>query len=224
MSAIDSTSWLRWFESNRLGRPEPDWDRPCAEDAATAAKLARSLSHFQLGESGDGTFLLAEARRAHPGDADYVEALSRHWTHGCFRLLRRALGVQFEIQVLLTAELVKTAYYRLLHGHARDPVLLQVCDLLLADEARHVEFPLDRFTDWQSHWLPPGAGAVGRPAPGPLRGRRPRRLVGPPAGAGCGRCHANPVPAPGAGRVRRLPGGRQPRRRRSTYCRIPPWR
>ena len=179
---MNSTAWLRYFESNRLNRLEPQWDLPCREDPGTAAKLARSLSHFQLGESGEGSFLLAEGRRAAPDDPDYVAALglfvgeeqeharlleqlvsrfggtlvSRHWSHACFRLLRRALGVQFEIQTLVIAELIGTAYYQLLHHHSRDRVLTQVCELMLADEAAHLEFHAHRFAAWQWHWLPLG--------------------------------------------------------------------
>ena len=172
--------WRQYFESNRLGRTEPDWAAPVPVDDKTAAALARSLAHFQLGESGGGSFLFAEARRADPDDADYHEALTlfvaeeqeharllghlvaryggrlvnRHWTHACFKVLRRALGVRFEIEVLLIAELIGTAYYRLLHEAHADPVLDQVCELILADEARHVDFHADRFAAWQDHWLP----------------------------------------------------------------------
>jgi hypothetical protein len=175
---MNSTAWLRHFENNRLDRPEPLWDLPCTADPATAAQLARSLSHFQLGESGEGSFLLAEGRRTHPDDPDYVQALgffvaeeqeharllehlvtrfggtlvTRHWTHACFRLLRRALGVHFEIQVLVIAEIVGTAYYRLLRTHTVDAVLEQVCVLMLGDETRHLQFHADRFADWQAAW------------------------------------------------------------------------
>ena len=177
---MDSTRWLQHFQINRLNRPEPHWHLPCVEDPKTAAKLARSLSHFQLGESGEGTFLLAEARRAYPDDSQYVEALdlfigeeqeharllgrlvarfkgqptARHWTHGCFSLLRRALGVHFELQILVIAEVIGTAYYRLLRAGARDPVLGQVCDLMLRDEAPHLEFHREAFTERQAHWAP----------------------------------------------------------------------
>ncbi len=175
---MNSNAWLRHFQTNRLHRPEPHWDRPCREDRVTAAKLARSLSHFQLGESGDGSFLLAEGRRSHPDDPDYLEALglfvaeeqeharllehlvgryggtlvTRHWSHACFRLIRRALGVRFAIQTLLIAELVGTAYYRLLHLHTGDDVLGEVCGLMLGDEVRHLEFHADRFAAWQARW------------------------------------------------------------------------
>ena len=48
---MNSTSWLQYFESNRLKRTEPQWHLPLPETGAIAAKLARSLSHFALGES-----------------------------------------------------------------------------------------------------------------------------------------------------------------------------
>jgi hypothetical protein len=148
--------------------------------AGTICELARSLSHFQLGESGEGTYLLRQARHRHGDDAAYREALAlfifeekeharllerlvrrfggrlvkKHWTHSIFRLVRRALGVSFEIQVLVIAELIGTAYYRLLAEHVADDVLRQVCDLVLRDEARHVAFHIDRLCADQAAWLP----------------------------------------------------------------------
>jgi hypothetical protein len=177
---MNSAPWAAYFEANRQNRPEPDWRLPYPEDAATAAKLARSFSHFQLGESGEGRCLLEQARRTYPDDTRYSEALAlfvaeeteharllqklverfggqliqRHWTHSLFRLFRRALGVRFEVQVLVIAELAGTAYYRLLKLRARDRVIEQVCDLVLRDEAQHIAFHLDRFASDQASWLP----------------------------------------------------------------------
>jgi hypothetical protein len=174
---MNSTHWLAYFQQNRLNRLEPDWHLPVA--AACSPLLAESLSHFQLGESGGGRFLLAEARRT-PADAAYAEALdlfikeeqeharlleklvgrfhgrliTRHWTHSLFRLFRRALGVNFELQVLVIAELVGTGYYRILQRYSDDPVIAQVCALVLKDEARHVEFHCERFAADQGAWLP----------------------------------------------------------------------
>jgi hypothetical protein len=133
-----------------------------------------------LGETGEGKFLIAQARAQLPDDSAYHEALRlfiaeegaharllerlvqrfgaktirRHWTHTLFRLVRRALGFKFEIQLLVTAELVGTAYYRLLQARARDPVLDDTCRLILKDEARHVDFHADWFGDFQSRLLP----------------------------------------------------------------------
>ena len=177
---MNSISWLHYYQKNRLNRPEPQWDLPLQGDPAVIRELARSLSHFQLGESGDGTHLLREARRAHADDPAYQEALAlfileeqeharllcklveryrgrlitRHWTHTLFRALRRVWGVGFEIQILVIAELIGTAYYRLLENRTTDPVLQQVCELVLRDEAQHVAFHAERFGTEQASWLP----------------------------------------------------------------------
>jgi hypothetical protein len=179
MDMKDSTAWLQHFEGNRAGRPEPDWARPSPFPAEVTARLSRSLAHFQLGESGEGTTLLAEARRAWAGDADYVAALAlfvaeeqeharlleclvarfggtlvtTHWSHRWFRRLRRALGVEFEIQTLVMAETIGAAYYRLLRSTG-DAVLRQVCDLMLRDEVPHLRFHADRVTVSQLRWSP----------------------------------------------------------------------
>jgi len=142
--------------------------------------LARSLSHFQLGETGEGTFLIGQVRAQLPDDVAYHRALElfvaeeneharllerlvirfggeticRHWTHTLFRLVRHGIGFKFEIQLLVIAELVGTAYYRLLRLRTRDPVLEETCDLILQDEAKHVDFHADWFGAFQSQLLP----------------------------------------------------------------------
>jgi hypothetical protein len=177
MDPKDSTAWLGHFERNRNDRPEPDWRRPTPFPKLVAARLARSLAHFQLGESGEGTTLLAEARRTWADDPDYIAALARfvaeeqeharlleqqvlryggtpvakHWTQDCFRRVRRALGVRFEIQTLLVAEIIGTAYYRLLRSTG-DVVLRQMCELMLRDEAPHLRFHADRIVIEQLGW------------------------------------------------------------------------
>src|SRR5262249_33687672 len=66
--------------------------------------------------------------------------IRHHWTHTLFRFVRRALGFKFEIQLLVRAELVGTAYHRLLQMCTRDSVLDEACSLILKDEAQHVDF------------------------------------------------------------------------------------
>ena len=177
---MNSLAWLRYFEANRRNFIEPDWSAPSPLTTEERALLAASLSHFQLGESGGGNHLFAAAARQVGEDCAYVAALqlfvdeegeharllqglverfggrlvARHWTHLLFRTARRALGLNFEIQVLLIAELVGTAYYRILQRRARDPILDQVCLRILADEAQHVAFHLDHLRDIHAALLP----------------------------------------------------------------------
>jgi rubrerythrin len=177
---MNSLQWLHYYQDNKLNRPEPKWNMPSPLDAGTQLVLAHSLSHFQLGETGEGEFLIAQARAQLPDDVAYHQALllfiaeegeharllerlvhrlggktiRQHWTHFLFRLVRHALGFKFEIQLLLIAELVGTAYYRLLHSRTRDPVLEETCALILKDEAQHIDFHADWFGEFQSRLLP----------------------------------------------------------------------
>ena len=177
---MNSNAWLRYYQNNPNNWTDPEWHVPSPLDPKTKRALALSLSHFQLGESGDGNFLFAQARKQAPDDAAYHQALElfiaeeqtharlleqlvhhfgggtikRHWTHALFRLARRALGLNFELQVLVIAELVGTAYYRLLHARTRDPVLEQACDRILRDETRHIDFHADWLCDFQWRLLP----------------------------------------------------------------------
>ena len=181
---MNSNHWLNYYQSNRQNRPEPKWNLPSPLEPHHQRALSRSLSHFQLGETGSGTFLLERACRQVSNDPVYLDALRffiaeegeharllerlvirfggatihRHWTHGLFRLIRHALGFRFEIQVLLIAELVGTAYYRLIRARTRDPVLDDTCSLLLRDEAQHVEFHAQWLGTMLSRLLPVEAG------------------------------------------------------------------
>ena len=173
---MNSIEWLRYYQNNPDSWTDPQWHVPCPLDPTTKRALARSLSHFQLGESGEGNFLFAQAKTQAPHDIAYHKALElfiaeeqqharlleqlvlrfggktikRHWTHALFRFVRRVFGLNFELQVLVIAELVGTAYYRLLHARSRDPVLEQVCDRILRDEVRHIDFHADWLGDFQS--------------------------------------------------------------------------
>jgi hypothetical protein len=177
---MNSTEWLNYYRQNSRNRTEPQWHLPCRLALSRQRALAHSLSHFQLGESGDGNFLLLSAAREVPHDAAYHEALKlfiaeeqeharllghlvhrfggqkirRHWTHSLFRFVRRALGLNFELQVLVIAELVGTAYYRLLRARSHDLVLQQVCDQILRDETGHVYFHADWLGTSQLCFLP----------------------------------------------------------------------
>ncbi|MFL6515042.1 MAG: ferritin-like domain-containing protein [Chthoniobacterales bacterium] len=181
---MNSQQWLTYYRHNRHDRPEPKWNSPSALNPTMQTALARSLSHFQLGETGEGTFLLDRACQQVSDDSAYLDALQlfiaeegeharllerlvqrfggrtirRHWTHALFSLVRHALGFQFEIQVLLIAELVGTAYYRLIRARTIDSVLDETCGLLLRDEAQHVEFHAQWLGDVLARFLPLEAG------------------------------------------------------------------
>lgn len=163
--------WSARLGRNQLNRPEPDWNAPATLRPEVIRPLVRSLEEFQLGDGGGPAGLIAfdaaRFRDASPSQRAVVdgwfaeergharllgEAVRRfggrritgHWSFTAFCLVRRALGVRFELQVLTLTELVSTAYYRLLRRHGEDPALRAMCALILRDEAGHVAFQRDR--------------------------------------------------------------------------------
>src|SRR4029453_16960325 len=67
--------------------------------------------------------------------------------YGC----RRALGVQFELLVLLVVEIVSTGYYRIIRKYVGDQPIAEMCKLILRDEARHIDFHRDRLIARMPH-------------------------------------------------------------------------
>ncbi len=159
--------WLNYFHHNRDHRRPVPWDLGLRVEAKLRVPLVRSLQRFQVGESGEGTHLRAQAART--GDPAYMEAidlfvkeeqeharlmagiiqglgaplLPSHWSDGCFILLRRLFGLHHELLVLLIPEIIAKRYFRALHDGILDPVSRAVFSQIMHDEEGHVAFHID---------------------------------------------------------------------------------
>ena len=167
-----SAEWIEYFRSNRERiRPIP-WNDGVALTSAERAAVIRSIQVFQLGESGEGKHFLRVAERyaKRHGDHDYLTAvrmflaeehrhagelgrvldlageprLRKEWTDHVFRWLRHRAGLELMIVVLLTGEVMAQVYYAALRQATRSPVLVRLCEQILADEAAHVRFQSER--------------------------------------------------------------------------------
>jgi hypothetical protein len=165
---MNSTEWLSYFRQNQSDRLPICWHEGVHVCRHLRRPLASSLSRFQLGESSDGSRLLAAARcfAAQTGDGDYREAIALfiaeeqehsrllaklleqmqgvplrfHWTDQWFRRCRHLLGFYEEISVLLMAEIVALKYYSVVRRGAEDAIMAKVCEQILHDEKFHVRF------------------------------------------------------------------------------------
>src|SRR5436190_9593468 len=171
MTPMNHAKWITHFKRNRCDRPEPDWSAPVTVRPEVLAALLPSLEQFRLGDGGGPASLIAHDAERFRGrttemrflvdrwfaeEAEHARLLgcavdrfggrriTSHWSFTTFCLCRRALGVRFELQVLLLTELVSTAYYRVLLAHSPDAPLAAMCGLILRDEAGHVAFHRDR--------------------------------------------------------------------------------
>ena len=163
--------WISHFRANKFNRPEPDWSAPFSMPEAKRRLLAKSIAEYQLGDGGGECRLVARDAETFRGAAEEARIVVDLWfaeerEHSrllgraveriggdfitdtfAFRMFyacRRALGVQFELLVLLVVEIVSTGYYRMIRRHVGDVPIADMCKLILRDEARHIDFHRDR--------------------------------------------------------------------------------
>jgi hypothetical protein len=168
-----SLDWRLYYEQNARSLLAIPWDIGPDLTAAEVASIAQSLKEFQAGESSEGKNLYRHAEQyAHrTGDQEYLGAIrlfiaeeQRHardigrfltlngvalvrttFTDRVFRRLRQlAGGLEVSISVLITAEIIAKVYYAALREATKSAVLRRLCDQILLDEVRHVEFQADQ--------------------------------------------------------------------------------
>src|SRR5262245_60551609 len=168
----NSLWWCRHFQISASRQLSIPWDQPAALTDRHRRVLLRSLQDFQLGESSEGKPGLARATLdgQKVGDPHYAEAvrlffaeenrhaaylarylrlhatepISRSWTDFIFRRVRRLMGLETLITVLLTAELIGEVYYRAVREATGCPVLRAICAQVLRDERMHIRFHVER--------------------------------------------------------------------------------
>lgn len=163
------SEWIDYFIRNRRDVAVVPWSQDPGLTASERIAVASSIQTFQLGESGEGKYIIACAQRwinRRGGDPDYLTALmmfiqeeNRHaawlgsfleqegiprltkqWSDGWFRRLRHMAGLRTSIVVLVTAEILAQVYYLALMKATNSPTLIAICRRVLRDERAHVVF------------------------------------------------------------------------------------
>ncbi|WP_395752028.1 hypothetical protein [Prosthecobacter sp.] len=169
---MNTQHWISHFEANtRLNHALPLPDTACTLPELDRVAIARSIAIFQLGESGGGTRLRRythsiaslECLKGYQRAVDLFVAeeqshaallarlvthlhgtlLQKQWTNSIFRWMRDLVNLEFNIQVLLTAELIAEVYFGLLSLRCSDPAVQTVAKKILRDEMGHLSFQRD---------------------------------------------------------------------------------
>lgn len=168
-----SLAWGEHFRRNATEQVDIPWHEAIALSETQRRVLIPSLQDFQLGESSDGRHGLARAAAYgdRVGDPHYAETMrlffaeenrhaaylarylqiqdepliARSWTDFVFRRIRRLMGLETLLTVLLSVELIAEVYYRAIQNATRCPALRAICSQILRDEKRHVRFHVERF-------------------------------------------------------------------------------
>jgi hypothetical protein len=177
--------WIAHFRANKNDRPEPQWDTPMTLGEEQRRALALSLAEYQLGDGGGPCRLIARDAERYRAQADDIRTVVDLWfdeerehsrllggavqrlrgefvtttfAFRAFNFCRSAIGVQFEMLVLLIVEIVSTVYYRVIRRHSGDAPINAMCRLIIRDEVGHIRFHRDRL----AAWYPNGVGALWR--------------------------------------------------------------
>ena len=173
VEAENSEWWCEHFLRNVDRQRTIPWEELDALSDDQRRVLLPSLQDFQLGESSEGRHgqARATAYATRIGDPHYAEAIrlffaeenrhaaylarylgahgvqpiGRSWTDFVFRRVRRLMGLELLLTILLTAELIGEVYYRAVRASTGCPTLRAICSQLLRDERMHVRFHVERF-------------------------------------------------------------------------------
>lgn len=164
-----ATAWREYFERNAKIALAVPWELGADLDRQARRVVSRSIQEFQRGESSEGKHLYHYGERyaTETGDHDYLLALRlfiaeehrhardlarflqlngipliRHTlADSVFRRLRNLFrSLEVSIAVLVTAEIFAQVYYAALQRATASTVLRRLCERILDDEERHVQF------------------------------------------------------------------------------------
>jgi len=166
--SASSRAWQVYFLSNRSTADDLPWDCPYTLTEDERRKVSKSIQQFQLGEGAEGRHLLTRGEKwSHTArDPDFVGVLSlfiqeeqrhsrqllrfmkreripelrSHWLDSIFRRIRVLAGLEVELRILVTAEVIAVPYYRALGAATESDLLCAISDAILADEAAHLRF------------------------------------------------------------------------------------
>ena len=168
-----SAEWVAYFRANAARLLAVPWESGAGVTADQLDRIAASLQAWQLGETSDGSRLMASARHHADqiGDPDYPDAVrlfigeeqrhgaelgrfldlagvpraKRDWGDAVFRAARH-LRLRMEVwtTVVVMVETHALIYYAAVRRATGSVVLRSICRQILADEVPHLRFQCER--------------------------------------------------------------------------------
>lgn len=168
---IKDFDWLFYFEYNNSHLLKLDFTENQELTSDEIHLIAPSIRAFQIGEGSDGRHLnrvvenfadkadypqykkimdwfIIEENRHSQTLKKYMEiynisSAKALWLDNVFRLLRRLMGLECEVIVLVTAEMIALSYYSALSNATNSILLKTICRQMLNDELKHVVLQSD---------------------------------------------------------------------------------
>lgn len=163
---LSQFNWVEYFEYNNNHLLKLDFSKNMELSYEETKLITSSIKAFQIGEGSEGKhlskvvkifaeksnyleykqimkwFILEENRHSQTlkkyMDIYNIEAVNKMGIDNIFRVLRKLMGLECEIIVLVTAEMIALSYYTALAKVTHSELLQTICEQMLNDELRHV--------------------------------------------------------------------------------------
>lgn len=180
MNHFNYRDWISYFAGNDNKRLNIDFSQEKFLSVEKQSLIFPSIRAFQKGEGSDGICLMnaVENSTVNSEEPTYREAMlwfikEENWHSAylrkymdhyhiepqkysfldkIFRLLRQSGGLQCEITVLVTAEMIALTYYDALSRCTDSPVLKSICNQMLHDELPHIMFQSYTLSHFKNHF------------------------------------------------------------------------
>lgn len=163
---LDTFDWIKYFEYNNAHLLKLDFTNNTELSEEEKILITPSIKAFQIGEGSEGKHLSKVVKKfaLKNNYEDYIEIMkwfileeNRHsqtlkkymeiyditpvsklWIDNIFRLLRKLIGLECEVIILVTAEMIALSYYTALSNATNSELLKTICKQMLNDELKHV--------------------------------------------------------------------------------------
>ena len=171
---MGTMQWLNHFQASASRPREIDWGRGVQLDPSLRAPVLEALQTFQRGLTSPGINLRTKVRRS--CEREYAECVdlyvaekaihsdllmrvlwelgsqpaNRSWPDFLFRRVRRQFDWTKELMLLLTVEIASMPYFRILANNVGCPLVTDVLEVILEDQAYHLGFHIDHLREVMS--------------------------------------------------------------------------
>lgn len=168
---MGTMQWMQHFEASVSRHRDIRWEQGVQLDPALAEPVLQSLQTFQRGLTSPGIHLRTKVRQTCPREYSecvdlYVAEKAVHadllmkvlweagsgpakraWSDFLFRRVRRRFDYTKELMVLLTVEMASMPFFRILANQVGCPLITDVIEEILEDQAYHVGFHIDHLRE-----------------------------------------------------------------------------
>lgn len=168
---LEEFDWVKYFEYNNANLLKLDFNKNNELTSEEIELITPSIKAFQIGEGSQGKhlskvakkfanktnylkyekimrwFILEENRHSQTlkkyMDIYNIKSIKSIWIDNIFRALRKMMGLECEIIILVTAEMIALSYYTALSNATDSKLLKTICKQMLNDELKHVVLQSD---------------------------------------------------------------------------------